>query len=275
MNDLFTSLRISDFRTVLRAYRRAGVDLGDAIDGGAGFGSTSSAMLKELGQEATVYAFEPFPGNHRFFKDLDKRIVLKKCALSDEDGTRKFHVPTTVAPDTYWGRKGLEGYSSVGKIAKTIDENNTYLDVSCVKADSELAGKDIGFIKLDLQGGESAALKGMEILLETVRFMFVELINPVIVPQLHEYGFSTFDTQYVFVGNPSAEAQEVFDVEKRDVRASTGQRRWKGYKKSGWNNYVDEFRQYKKSFSLIQTDLVCVNRRYVSDFANAVPFLAK
>jgi len=75
---------VGGFQVLLDAYRKTGHELDSALDGGAGSGATAKSMLRYLSGD--VYAFEPFPGNHRFFADADPRIHLIPRALADGPG---------------------------------------------------------------------------------------------------------------------------------------------------------------------------------------------
>jgi FkbM family methyltransferase len=181
MNDLMSVKRISSFESVLAAYKKSGIDLHNALDGGAGSGATARAMLKHLSEDAHIYAFEPFPGNHRFFIDADHRIELIPKALAESNKIMPFYVSSTVAEGSAWGKIDMAGYSSVGYLAEIDCTNNSKcIKVDCIRAD-EVISKNIhiGFIKLDLQGGELNALKGMPRLLSTASLFWIEYLGKV------------------------------------------------------------------------------------------------
>ena len=162
---------MSSFAAVLAAYRKAGIPLENAIDGGAGAGHTAKQMLPHL--DGMVFAFEPFPGNHRFFEGCDPRIVLIRKALADANGSMPFRVGSVVSADSEWGRKGMEGYSSVGMLVEEPQPDD--LTVEAVRGDEAIpTGTRIDFVKLDLQGGELDALKGMTGLLPEIPLLWVE-----------------------------------------------------------------------------------------------------
>jgi len=176
MNDLMSVKKVSSFSRLLAAYGKVnGGNRFDAIDGGAGAGTTAREMLQHLGPAQKVYAFEPFPGNHRFFKPAETRILLHKQALAAGPGQMCFRVPSTVAAESAWGQQGLAGYSSVGYLVPGAAPREGDLNVDCVAAQDVVTDHaSIGFIKLDLQGGELGALQGMAQLLSGVQFMWVE-----------------------------------------------------------------------------------------------------
>lgn len=136
MNELMSLMRVSSFERLLAAYRVPPEgNVFDAIDGGAGFGSASRQILKHLAGGSVVYAFEPFPGNHRFFKAEDNRIELIPKALAEADKVMTFRVPSAVAEESVWGKRGLAGYSSVGHIVAGSPTTNKDIEVDCVRAD--------------------------------------------------------------------------------------------------------------------------------------------
>src|SRR5690606_38018073 len=160
MNNLMSDLRLKSFEKVLRAYTVAGGSLGDIIDGGAGAGLKSKAMLAEMPPGTIYHAFEPFPGNHRFFQNLDEHIRLIPKALAEQRKPSAFRGSSRVQADSHWGQQNMEGYSSVGRL---VDKDVPgAFEVSCVRADEEIAEiSRVGTVKLDLQGGELNALQGM------------------------------------------------------------------------------------------------------------------
>jgi FkbM family methyltransferase len=272
MNDLMAALKLRSFEPLLKAYKAAGIDLRDAIDGGAGSGKTANEMLAHLSSSATIHAFEPFPGNHRFFADADPRTRLIPKALAETSKQMSFLVTSTVASDSAWGRRGMTGYSSVGKLVEEVAQTGTTLVVDCTRADAVVpADGRVGFIKLDLQGGELNALKGCTKLLRGVALMWVEYSGqPGLMDFLHEHDFMLFDTEYLFTGVPSAEARKLFDVSRENAILSTNRKAWFGFRKAPWRDYEADLFRHKKAIGLIQTDLVCVNKHHLAKFTAAV-----
>ncbi len=270
MDILLSALRVSGFEAILEAYAASGTPMKNALDGGAGSGQTSEVMAKHLAPGGVVHAFEPFPGNHRFFAERDPRVILHKKALSAAPGSVPFHVPAVVAEDSAWGRRGLAGYSSGGRIAKK-DGGHNY-DVEAVPADVYLSDEGpIDFVKLDLEGGEVDAMKGMPKIIDGARLFWIEFKGqPDLLSSLVESGMLLFDTSYLFYGDPSEEALKLFEPERTKIGMSNGRTAWTGFRKVGWNAYLSEFADCAKRFNMIQTDLVCVNRRHLREFTQAL-----
>jgi FkbM family methyltransferase len=269
MLDFFAKHRVGSFETIMRAYRDAGVPIGNCLDGGAGSGATAKQMQKHCSGD--VYAFEPFPGNHKFFADASARTRLMPFALADEPGVRAFRVNSVVQEGSAWAKKGMTGYSSVGFL--TAQPKETDLSVSCVRAD-DLIHAPIDFVKLDLQGGELNALKGMPRIASECLFMWVEFSGQAGLKALLERDFDVYDTEYFFAGEPTPAALELFEPSKRDITLSTGNKAWFGFRRTPWDeDYDAELARLRKEIKLVQTDVVCVNRRRLDDFIKAAQFL--
>ena len=297
VNDLLSRRKVKDLEDVLAAYSKAGAKFMNAIDGGAGWGSYSEKLLKYLEDPGVVFAFEPFQGNFRFFDSLDRRIILVKKALYHEAAQGRFFVASTVSEDSAWGKRGLAGYSSVGRLVdrhqdkgkgliydvlgmlpgrrQNAEQGLTY-GVECVAADSEIPpDKRISVVKLDLQGGELDALKGMRRILTQPFFLWVEFTGqPGLIEYIADMGYMLFDTEYVFWGSPSDEGVKTFEVSSEGGIASTGRTLWKGFRRGAWGpDYYTEFMHLKKRLDMVQTDIVCVNREFTDEFSKACDYL--
>lgn len=275
MNELMAIKRVSSFEKLLIAYEKAGMLLNDAIDGGAASGSATRQMLEHMGVENKVYAFEPFPGNHRFFRPEEERIVLIPKALAEQEKLMTFRVSSVVQEDSEWGKRGMAGYSSVGRLVAGSPAKGVDLEVECVSGDKAIPlSANIGFIKLDLQGGELNALHGMARLLRDTHLMWVEYSGqPGLMDFLIESNYVIFDTEYFFMGSPTEKATAAFDISRENFVLSTGKMAWFGFKNRPWKSFEAEFIAYKKELSMIQTDLVCVNRCYIDEFIAAIRYL--
>jgi FkbM family methyltransferase len=271
IGDVLSKRNVSGFQDLLAAYGRAGFELENAVDGGAGAGGTAKNMLPHLSGD--IYAFEPFPGNHRFFDDLDPRIRLSPCALTEAPRTQSFRVRSVVEPDSAWGKRGRAGYSATGRLVGD-DQEGDYT-VECVRADDAIdESVRIDFIKLDLQGGEIDALRGMPRLLSQAHFLWVEYTGrSPLVEYLAEDGFRMFDTEYLFYGRPTAAARKHFRVSQPRITLTTGRTAWEGFRKTPWPDYVAEFQRQREASGVVQTDLVCVKKDRLEDFRRAVKVL--
>ncbi|MEM8770353.1 MAG: FkbM family methyltransferase [Pseudomonadota bacterium] len=275
MNELFSVKPIDSLHPLLVAFQKANINLGNLLDGGAGSGNVAKHLLHGMAPKTKCYAFEPFPGNHRFFENLKENIILVPKALAEREKIGRFYVRQTVSENSKWANGKLSGYSSIGFLTDCEDLPGDYFDVPCVRADEELPeDANIGVIKLDLQGGELNALKGMTRLLPSVALMWVEFSGQKgLIDFIEDNDFMVFDTPYLFLGDPTDEAERHFNVLKKDMPLSTGKTAWTGLKRKSWKRYDAEFAEFRKTLNLIQTDLVCVNKSRIDDFIKALSFL--
>ncbi len=266
------------FSDLMKAYVEAGEAFKYCIDGGAGAGDTALRMLPYLEDKGKIYAFEPFPGNFRFFDSLGNanstRIRLIKKALYRDQCKKNFFVSSTVQPDQPWGKQGKEGYSSVGRLIDNQDRannKNKYFIVDCIAADQAIRPQHkVDFIKLDLQGGELDALMGMNRIITEPHFMWVEFSNqPGLLDFLYENGFIIFETIYLFKGQPLYNLDEFRVVGTTEL--STGHTAWYGFHQIPWGpDFKDEFQLYRQKYGMIQTDIVCVHHTKYTNFIKII-----
>lgn len=136
------------------------------VDAGANVGYLSVLMAKKVGRRGRVISFEP---TQRSFASLRRNVQLngltnvfaEQVALADHNGTLEFNE----------GPAGYDVYNSAGNIthpsALSVPFQKTM--VPCVTLDSYASANNINrvdLIKIDVEGGELSALKGMEATLE-------------------------------------------------------------------------------------------------------------
>ena len=119
----------------------------DTVDAGAHQGSYSWFFAR---YSRRVFSFEPNPENFRILSRLGARVNCYQAALSDEATEAELRVPCDEA--------GLildEGGTIAGGEAKWAKR----FQVKCLPLDAfEL--KDVGFLKIDVEGAEFAVLRG-------------------------------------------------------------------------------------------------------------------
>lgn len=127
-----------------------------AIDIGAMIGCYTLVFAKLVGETGRVFAFEPELENYRILKkniEINgyKNTKLAYMAVSDTDGEAKLYV-----------NDGNLGMHTLGirKGEKAINVRTVRLD-TCFRKSGR-----IDFIKMDIQGAEGLALKGMEEILQ-------------------------------------------------------------------------------------------------------------
>jgi FkbM family methyltransferase len=148
---------------ILRDFVPAGCT---AVDVGANRGYYSWA-LANVG--ASVEAFEPNPVLARFAGvKLGKRARVHEVALSDRGGTATFYIPR---------RPSGSSLHIVGNLGNVYPHESTdKIQVNLATLDS-YDFKNVGFIKIDVEGAEMAVLSGAR---ETIRrsrpLMLIELL---------------------------------------------------------------------------------------------------
>lgn len=123
------------------------------VDIGANIGYYTLLFARLVGDEGKVYAFEPDPASFALLKknvekNGYKNVVLVKKAVSDKTGTIKLYICEE--------NKGDHRIYNSGDKRKYVEIKSTRLD--------DYFGEiheNINFIKMDIQGSEGLALKGM------------------------------------------------------------------------------------------------------------------
>ena len=111
-----------------------------------------------------LYVFEPLPELAARLSSgfaLDRRVHVQQVALSDKSGTAQLRVPGS--------KKGLNtGLATVEPANNSLGEEVSCFDVQLRTLDS-YALRNVGFIKIDVEGHELAVLRGGRELIEIVR----------------------------------------------------------------------------------------------------------
>ncbi len=120
------------------------------VDIGANIGFYAKILAEIVGDNGRVHCFEPDRTNYKYLKefiDKDKRIVHYNAAVGASASTLKIYLSDTLNVDhrTY----EPEHYDRVEEIP-------------CVAIDAIFENQPIDFIKMDIQGYEHEALKGMK-----------------------------------------------------------------------------------------------------------------
>lgn len=158
---------------VTREVRRGDV----VLDIGAHIGYYSLIFARLVGSEGRVFAFEPDPDN---FALLNKNVringyrnvTLVRKAVADRTGKVRLYVSEENNGDhrTYDSKDGRKS-----------------IEVKCVQLDEYFRdyGERIDFIKMDIQGAEPGAIRGMSSLLERSK-------NPRMVVEFWPFGLKRF-----------------------------------------------------------------------------------
>lgn len=126
------------------------------VDAGAYVGDTAASFFSHFPQyEGSYYCMEagtkPYERLCRNLEKINaKKMITYQCAVWNKKGTLKFDTTTF----------GDGGGSRVSEEGETVE---------CDSLDHLLAGKEIGFIKMDIEGAEKRALLGAERLIRECR----------------------------------------------------------------------------------------------------------
>ena len=123
------------------------------LDIGANIGYFTLLAAPRVGPQGKVYAFEPDPRNYQF---LLHNIKVNKCrtnvvpipkAVAHQAGVLPFFLSGgDPSVSSLWRKKGA----------------GSILEVECTTLDEILGNQPVHVIKMDIEGGEVHALKGME-----------------------------------------------------------------------------------------------------------------
>ena len=145
-----------------------------AYDVGAHIGYVTVCLAQAVGPQGHVVAFEPLPGNQQRLRanlelnGLSGRVRVVADAVGEAAGRQRFRPHTSVA---------------MGRLAATHAAEEPaagLLEVEVVTLDefAAAAGAPPGLIKMDIEGGEAAALRGARRLLRQAK--------PILLLELHE-----------------------------------------------------------------------------------------
>jgi len=132
---------------------------GTFVDVGANVGWHTLPAARHIGREGRVYAFEPIPSNAAILQKnigLNRltNVIVETKALSDRPGSRQM---------------AMESHNSGTATLAPCPMDLPRFEVECVRLDDYVRSRGsrlIDLIKLDIEGAETAALRGMTGILE-------------------------------------------------------------------------------------------------------------
>ena len=138
---------------IFRKYIKEGMIV---LDAGAYIGYYTVLASKLVGDRGKIYTFEPSPEAQRL---LHSNIKLNNCnnvkvfegAVTDRVGTIAYHVSTT----------NLSGSSLFTKYSDPLGFRGVEIEVPTTSLDAVVGNKRVDFVKMDIEGGETLAIKGM------------------------------------------------------------------------------------------------------------------
>jgi len=285
ISSLLSRIGLHSMEQVLEARVATLGPMETSVDGGAGWGGTSQSLAEATQKDGRVHAFEPFPGNHRFFSNADPRIQLHRVALSDNVGRMAFYVSGTVGEEDAWATRGFVGYSSLGHlvsprvkwvraikrvIARLRGQRQrepVVLQVDTTRLDSVVGEAHLDFVKLDLQGGEPAAIRGMGALLQRTDMLWIEFTGQEgLIPMLLEHGFLLFDTNYMCPAGGRGQLEH-FDLRPfKEIVLSTSRPALLATRARDTADFLAWFHDAKKAGAIMQTDLLAINPAFLPSF---------
>jgi len=146
-------------------------------------------MFIKLFKYSKVFSFEPDSRAQAKYRDTvkDNRAKLFDFAISDNDGTTKFHV-SSGAPSQEWEKDHPEGWDLSGSIKEpkehllihpwcTFDKSITIKTKKLDTWSKEEGILSVDFIWADVQGAEENLIKGGLQTLEKTRYFYTEYNN--------------------------------------------------------------------------------------------------
>ena len=130
-----------------------------AVDAGANIGCFSVVMSQCVGPQGRVVAFEPGPANHALLTHNIEvngytQTVAERQAVADEPGEATLHMSDSDS-----------GYHSLSEAAAPDASSSVTVRTTSLDAYFAEPIPAVDFVKLDVQGAEMSALRGMRGLL--------------------------------------------------------------------------------------------------------------
>jgi len=168
LSDLFGILREPHLQRLLGKYLQPGDTV---FDIGANTGFFTLLMSRLVGENGRVFAFEPIPEtaeslSHHLKINSISNVKLLVKGVTDNCGVTDFRVPDN-------GRN----HSMASMFWHKRDPNSVVIQAGTIVIDEDVELSDINpkFIKIDVEGSEGVALKGMKQLLRRARpILFLE-----------------------------------------------------------------------------------------------------
>lgn len=178
-----------------RIFRALILDGDTVVDAGAHIGYHTLLFSQLVGDEGTVFAFEPEKNNFELLKKNVRigeydNVVLERAAVSDVTGQVELYLS--------------EESSGDHRIFSAENERASYIVESVRLDDYFCDDHDVNFIKMDIQGAELRALYGMKRLLANDNLKMIIEFWPYGIAQsghdpekflklLHASGFELYD----------------------------------------------------------------------------------
>ena len=222
------------------------LDGGIFIDVGASDGGKAKEILQKSPQ-SHIIAVEPFPPNVEMLREEfsgDPRVTIIPKAVAAKQGVANLTVPSVVQSDGI--RK--KGYSSVGYLTAKADEKSAMnVSVPAITLQDVVPESQIRLLKIDVQGGEFAVLKGGEDLIKQQKF----------------------DTKYLIIPRTDNEPSDWERVNNKSFSLTNGMKAFFGWPKihpKSPEEYVSMFKKQHQKIGYVQTDLIAVAPSFLIQF---------
>jgi FkbM family methyltransferase len=139
----------SEGQTMSKIFKKLITPTTNCIDIGCHLGSVLNE-LRRTAPKGRHMAFEPTPYKFAWLKAKYPDVDVRPEALSDQAGKAKFYY----LPD----HSGCSGLQQQGDASWRRES----FEVQCVRLDDIVDGRDIGFIKIDVEGAEPLVIRGAE-----------------------------------------------------------------------------------------------------------------
>lgn len=251
-----------------------------SLDVGAAMGTVARQMQQASPNGRTI-CFEPWQGNLKYFHEITASvpgITLIEKAVGDFDGPGVFFVPSVVqGHEKGWGKR--VGYSSTGMLIPEAEAagkpGDKVFSVDVCTLDSQVDER-VRLLKIDVQGGEGAVLRGAQRLISRglIDMMFVEFQGEADVVEFADAnGFEVFDIEYNAI--PVGVKPDMLGFRKgyKEIALSNGSTAVRGQIEGlprdteSLSRFMDDWRPKKGH---IWTDLVLVRSGFVDDFSKAL-----
>ena len=244
------------------------------LDVGAAAGNMSLKML-EQSPDSKIMTFEPFPGNLPILtENLEAytNVEIINKAVSDKTGKATFNVPSIASGDVK-GVGNVKNYSSTGFL-ETSACNTGFaqsIEVETVIL-SKVIKEHVRFLKIDVQGGEPAVLRGAHGLIDDfgIDMIFIEFIGQLEVLQfLLKRNYIIYDTIYMLIpinGLPEWDWVNHTTVTTGD-KAVYGWPNEINYEPEIYSKFMY---QTRKNFGYVHTDLLTIHSSYIDKFEEAL-----
>ena len=255
-----TGIIYSDFQTLEVNDRQIYAMLSEleptlCVDVGASNGQTTLSMLN-YHPEARVVAVEPWPANIELFRKNiygNSNVTLYEAACTAQKGRVRFFCAAAIE----------SGYSSLGYVVKDgmTRDPVRQIEVDAIRLDS-VVDERIGFLKIDVQGGEYEVLCGAENIIRGhgIDVILVEYNNDVrLLNLLDDLDYVLFDLEYLLYFENN-DFLDNYMLSAKVTRLTTGAKAWHGFLRGGVPRDVNGWAEFIKNQRGVQTDLLAIQR---------------